>query len=71
MTHEMPPSNPVSCSNWDIEVADGDTGMDEHLKLPKIVGNPSNLCQQFSSELKKKFEVKGTFQRTGLTIMTH
>ena len=45
----------VSSSQWEAEVGDGD--MDDDLELPGTSVNPSNLCQQFSSELKKKFEV--------------
>lgn len=48
----------VSSSHWEVEVGAGDMDMDEDLDLP--VGNavnPSNFCQQFSAELKKKFQV--------------
>uniref|UniRef100_A0A4W6C0X2 Synaptonemal complex protein 2 n=1 Tax=Lates calcarifer TaxID=8187 RepID=A0A4W6C0X2_LATCA len=47
----------VSSSHWEVEVGAGDMDMDEDLDLP--VGNavnPSNFCQQFSAELKKKFQ---------------
>ncbi|XP_044065790.1 synaptonemal complex protein 2 [Siniperca chuatsi] len=52
----MSSSHMVSSSHWEAEVGDGDMDMDEDLELPKIAVNPSNLCQQFSSELKKKFQ---------------
>lgn len=54
----------VSSSHWEAEVGDGDIDMNEDLELPKIAVNPSNLCQQFSSELKKKFEVRQTNTHT-------
>ncbi|XP_038579496.1 synaptonemal complex protein 2 isoform X5 [Micropterus salmoides] len=49
-------SHAVSSSHWEAEVGDGDVDMDEDLELPKIAVNPRDLCQQFSSELKKKFQ---------------
>lgn len=56
-------SRTVSCSRWEAEVedmGDGDIEMIEDLELPEIVANPNKLCQEFSSELKKKFEVRHT-----------
>ncbi|KAM9350340.1 LOW QUALITY PROTEIN: synaptonemal complex protein 2 [Symphorus nematophorus] len=52
----MSSSHMVSSSHWEAEVGDGDIDMEEDMELPKIAVNPSNLCQQFSSELKKKFQ---------------
>ncbi|XP_074501267.1 synaptonemal complex protein 2 [Sebastes fasciatus] len=52
----MSSSHTMSSSHWEAEVEDGDMDTDEDFKLPKIDVNPSNLCQQFSSELKKKFQ---------------
>nr|XP_020471326.1 synaptonemal complex protein 2 isoform X3 [Monopterus albus] len=37
-------------------VVDGD--MDEDLELPETAVNPSNLCQQFNSALKQKFQIR-------------
>ncbi|TKS77440.1 Synaptonemal complex protein 2 [Collichthys lucidus] len=39
-----------------LKLMNGDLDIDEDLELPKSAANPSNLCQQFSSELKKKFQ---------------
>nr|XP_033486036.1 synaptonemal complex protein 2-like [Epinephelus lanceolatus] len=49
-------SHTMSSSHWEAEVGDGDMDLDEDFKVPKIAVNPSNLCQQFRSELKKKFQ---------------
>ncbi|XP_073325885.1 synaptonemal complex protein 2 [Pagrus major] len=49
-------SQTMSSSHWEADVGDEDMDMDEDSELPKLAVNPSNLCQQFSSELKKKFE---------------
>ncbi|XP_053173914.1 synaptonemal complex protein 2 [Scomber japonicus] len=49
-------SHTVSSSHWEAEVASADLDMDEDLDLPDVAVHPSNLCQQFSSELKKKFQ---------------
>lgn len=48
----------VSASHWEAEVGGGDTDMTEDLEVPKIAVNPSHIFQQFSTELKKKFEVR-------------
>ncbi|XP_054465353.1 synaptonemal complex protein 2 [Anoplopoma fimbria] len=50
----MSSSHAMSSSHWEAEVGDGD--MDEFFELPKIAVDPSDLCKQFSSELKKKFQ---------------
>ncbi|XP_072223279.1 uncharacterized protein sycp2 [Leuresthes tenuis] len=47
-------SSHMSSSHWESEVMDGD--VEEDLELTETVGNPSNLCQQLSSELKNKFQ---------------
>ncbi|CAK6951244.1 synaptonemal complex protein 2 [Scomber scombrus] len=52
----MSSSHTVSSSHWEAEVASADMDMDEDFDLPDVAVNPSNLCQQFSSELKKKFQ---------------
>ncbi|XP_059189388.1 synaptonemal complex protein 2 isoform X2 [Centropristis striata] len=49
-------SNTMSSSHWEAEVEDEDMDADEDFRLPKLAVNPNNLCQQFSSELKKKFQ---------------
>lgn len=56
----MSSSHMVSSSHWEAEVAVRDMDMDEDLELPEMAVNPSNLCQQFSSELRKKFQVGHT-----------
>ncbi|XP_035863721.1 synaptonemal complex protein 2 isoform X7 [Sander lucioperca] len=56
VSHVMSSSHTMSSSHWEAEVGDGDMDMDEDLELPENAVNPSNLCQQFSSELKKKFQ---------------
>lgn len=53
----MSTSHTISSSHWEDDVGNGDIDIDEDLELPEVAGNPTNLCQQFSSELKKKFEV--------------
>ena len=60
----MSSSHTVNSSHWEAEVGDGDMDMEEYMELPKNAVNPSNLCQQFSSELKKKFQVEHTQQHT-------
>lgn len=45
-----------SCTNWDLDK--GDMDIDEEMEVPKAVVNPSDICQRFSSELRKKFEVR-------------
>ncbi|XP_070695015.1 synaptonemal complex protein 2 [Pempheris klunzingeri] len=52
----MSSTHTVSSSHWEAEGGDGDVDMDEDLELPKIAVTPGNLCQQFSCELKKKFQ---------------
>lgn len=51
----------MSSSHWEEDVGNGDMDMDEDLELPDVAVNPSTLYQQFSSELKKKFQVGYTF----------
>ena len=53
-------SHAVSSSQWEAEEGSGDVDMDEDLEMPGIAFNQSNVCQQFSSELKKKFQVGHT-----------
>ncbi|XP_041654666.1 synaptonemal complex protein 2 [Cheilinus undulatus] len=49
-------------SHWEAETGDGemdmdmDMDMDEDLELPKTTVNPSKMCQQFRTDLKKKFQ---------------
>lgn len=45
-----------SSGHWEGEVTDGDVDIDEGLDSPEIAVNPRNMCQQLSSELKKKFQ---------------
>ncbi|XP_068454092.1 synaptonemal complex protein 2 isoform X2 [Clinocottus analis] len=52
----MSSSHAMSSSHWEAEVEDEDIDVDEDFELPKFTVNPSNLCKQFSSELKKKFQ---------------
>ncbi|XP_027144283.1 synaptonemal complex protein 2 isoform X2 [Larimichthys crocea] len=52
----MSSSHTMSSRHWEAEVENGDLDIDEDLELPKSAVTPSNLCQQFSSELKKKFQ---------------
>lgn len=54
----MSTSHTVSSSHWEDDVGND---MDEDLELPEDAVNPTNLCQQFSSDLKKKFQVGQTF----------
>ncbi|XP_047465945.1 synaptonemal complex protein 2 isoform X2 [Mugil cephalus] len=49
-------SSHMSSSHWEAEVVDGDMDMDEDSEFPETAVNPSNLCQQLSSELNKKFQ---------------
>ncbi|XP_029132895.2 synaptonemal complex protein 2, partial [Labrus bergylta] len=56
VSHVMSTSHTMSSSHWDAETGDGDMDMEEELELPKMALNPNNLCQQFSTELKKKFQ---------------
>ncbi|XP_069382156.1 synaptonemal complex protein 2 [Paralichthys olivaceus] len=46
----------VRSSQGEVEEVSGDIDMDEDLELPRIAVNQSKVCQQFSSELKKKFQ---------------
>lgn len=57
-------SHMVSSSHWEAEVGVGDMDEDEDEELPGIAVNPNNMCQQFSSELKKKFQVGHTHTNT-------
>lgn len=52
-------SSHVSSSQWEVEL-DADMDISEDSESPKIAANPSKLCQQFSSEMKKKFKVRYT-----------
>ncbi|XP_032375632.1 synaptonemal complex protein 2 isoform X3 [Etheostoma spectabile] len=52
----MSSSHSMSSSHWGAEVGEGDMDMDEDLELQEKAVNPRNLCQQISSELKKKFQ---------------
>lgn len=56
-------STGISCTNWDLDKGDMDT--DEDMDVPKAVLNPSDFYQVFSSELRKKFEVRL------ITLMLH
>lgn len=49
-------SNGASCTYWDLD--EEDMGTDEETEVPNAVVNPSDACQRFSSELRKKFEVR-------------
>lgn len=60
----MSSSHTVSTSHWEAEVEDGDMDADEGFELPKLAENASNLSKQFSSELKKKFQVGHTYTHT-------
>lgn len=53
-----------SSGHWEGEVTDGDVDIDEGLDLPEIAVNPRNMCQQLSSELKKKFQVGNVSRHT-------
>lgn len=53
----MSSSHTVTSSHWEAEVVSADMDMDEDLELQEVAVNPSNLCQQFGSELKHKFQV--------------
>ncbi|XP_040915914.1 synaptonemal complex protein 2-like [Toxotes jaculatrix] len=52
----MSSSHTVRSSHWEAEVTGGDVAEDEDLEPPGTGVNPSIICQQFSSELKKKFQ---------------
>ncbi|XP_029013447.1 synaptonemal complex protein 2 isoform X2 [Betta splendens] len=56
----MSTSHTVSFSRWEDDVGEGDMDMDDDLELPETAINPRNLCQRFSSELKKKFQDRFT-----------
>ncbi|XP_054624622.1 synaptonemal complex protein 2 isoform X8 [Dunckerocampus dactyliophorus] len=53
MSQVLSTSFTMSSNHWDADVEDQDM---EVLELPDVLVNPSKLCQQFSSELKKKFQ---------------
>lgn len=44
--------------NWDLDEGGIDMEMEEELELPRAVVTPSGICQKFSSELRKKFQVR-------------
>lgn len=50
-------SEHTSSDRWEAEL-DGDGDVSEFLETPEITAMGSNLCQQFSSEMKMKFEVR-------------
>ncbi|XP_076597979.1 synaptonemal complex protein 2 [Chaetodon auriga] len=56
VSHVMSSSHMVRSSHWEAEVQDGEMDVDEDLELSKIAVNPNDMCQQFSAELKKKFQ---------------
>lgn len=60
VSHVMSSSHTLRSSHWEAKVQDGEMDMDEDLELSKIAVNPSNMCQQFNAELKKKFQVGHT-----------
>ncbi|XP_075898427.1 synaptonemal complex protein 2 isoform X2 [Nelusetta ayraudi] len=47
-------SSHTSSGKWGAEL-DGDADMSECLETPEVAAKESNLCQQFSSEMNKKF----------------
>ncbi|KAL6119851.1 sycp2l [Pungitius sinensis] len=49
-------SRTMSSGHWEAEVGEGEMDIDEDFELPEMSLNPSNLCKQFSNELKKKFQ---------------
>lgn len=49
-------SNGVSCTNWDHD--EGYMDIDEEMEVPNVAVNSSDICQRFSSELRKKIEVR-------------
>ncbi|XP_070825464.1 synaptonemal complex protein 2 [Chaetodon trifascialis] len=55
VSHVMSSSHMVRSSHWEAEVQDGEVDVDEDLES-KIAVNPNDMCQQFSAELKKKFQ---------------
>ncbi|XP_074537165.1 synaptonemal complex protein 2 [Halichoeres trimaculatus] len=48
----MSPSHTMSSSHWEAETGDGDMELEDDVEAV----NPSNLCQQLRTGLKKKFE---------------
>ncbi|CAJ1085456.1 synaptonemal complex protein 2 isoform X8 [Xyrichtys novacula] len=56
MSQVMSPPQMMSSSHGEADTGDGDLDMAEDFEMPKMAISPKNLCQQFSSELKKKFE---------------
>lgn len=59
-------SSHTSSGKWEAEL-DGDADMSECLETPEVAAKESNLCQQFSSEMNKKFEVRA---RTSMEVVT-
>lgn len=59
-------SSYTSSGKWEAEL-DGDADMSECLETPEVAAKESNLCQQFSSEMNKKFEVRA---RTSMEVVT-
>lgn len=59
-------SSHTSSGQWEAEL-DGDADMSECLETPDLAAKESNLCQQFSSEMNKKFEVRA---RTSMELVT-
>ncbi|XP_037336951.2 synaptonemal complex protein 2 [Pungitius pungitius] len=49
-------SRTMSSGHWEAEVGEGEMDIDEDFEMPEMYLNPSNLCKQFSNELKKKFQ---------------
>ncbi|KAM9855210.1 uncharacterized protein sycp2 [Aulostomus maculatus] len=56
MSQVMSSSITVSSGHWEAEGADADMDMEDELDLPDASVNPGNLCQQLSSNLKKKIQ---------------
>ncbi|XP_029361274.1 synaptonemal complex protein 2 [Echeneis naucrates] len=56
MSRVMSSSHMMTSSHWLAEVDGGDIDMNEDLETPETALNPSSLCQQFSSDLKKKLQ---------------
>ncbi|KAF3696748.1 Synaptonemal complex protein 2 [Channa argus] len=50
------PAKTVNTSHSEEDVGDGEMEMDEDFEFSEIAVNPTNICQKFSSELKKKFQ---------------
>lgn len=59
-------SSRTSSGQWEAEL-DGDADMSECLDTPEVAAKGSDLCQQFSSEMSKKFEVRA---RTSIERVT-